>query len=585
MVLVVSVAAGATHAFGTGAALAANQADWEDQILKVPFPSKGCFTAEAPKLEWRGVACATPPNVPYPPSPQLPQGLPVPQTVGDLAGDYAADVTGLMTEAIGSFAGVTGVTSETGRRYGAVGEVPNTYSLQLNTKPFTTPLCAGRPLCRGWQQFIYTTTFEQIFIQYWLLNYGGACPAGWGPSGSHCWMNGPMATRVPAQPITNLANLSLRGVANSTTDTVIMRTGPGAPYMAANLDNILSLAAAWSGVEFAIVGDCCRFQANFNPGSTIVVRTDVRNGTMNAPTCVRTSYTGETNNLNLDGAPAIIPGMYPRIESTQSNSPGVMESCASASGTGEPHEMTFSGLSYDFQATGDFILAQAGDFTVEGRQISGAPWWPANTAIHSAIAAKMGKTRVAMCSAPARLVVDGKPTELKEGEPARLPSGVTITRTGDGYLVSDSAGNSVRTIIYDHHIDLFVGLGTWPADVHGLLANANGNMNELETRDGTILPIPVSFETLYYRYGDSWRVDPGESLLSDCGEEIEHANPTSPFTVDDLDPQLRKWAADVCAQYGVNELLLDACTLDVSGLGEKAAQVYVGMPAPLAVNR
>ena len=362
-------------------------------------------------------------------------------------------------------------------------------------------------------------------------------------------------------------------------------TTPGGTLNAANQDSILNLAAAWQAVEFILVGDCCNSQANFNAGSTVVVRTTVHNGTTNAPTCLLTGYTGETNNLTLVGATALATGPSPAIQTNQSNIAGTAASCSSAAGVGDPHLQTFSGLLYDFQATGDFILAEATDFAVQARHVSGAPTWP-NVAVNAAVATRMGDSRVAICAGEAPLVVDGTPASLDDGKVLSLPSGVDILRFGNVYLVVDQSGNSMRAVVNSTWIDVSVGLGMWPTDVHGLLANRDGNLEQVEGRDGTVLNVPLSFEALYGKYAESWRVRPDESLLTVCGEEKEHGVPSAPFFAKDLDPAVAERTRRACLQAGVKEgPLLDACTLDVAVLGKEAATVYVGAAPPNAVGQ
>jgi hypothetical protein len=189
-------------------------------------------------------------------------------------------------------------------------------------------------------------------------------------------------------------------------------------------------------------------------------------------------------------------------------------------------------------------------------------------------------------SASARLVVDGNSTDLADGQTLSLPSGVDILRTGNVYVVTDQSGNSIRAVANPTWIDVSVGLGTSPTTVRGLLANPNGNVNELATSDGTVLTSPVSFEDLYHRYGESWRVGPADSLLADCGGgTVEQGTPSKPFYASDLDPEIQQRARAICTQADVTQpALLDACTLDVAVLGtDQAATVYAGAPSPTAV--
>jgi hypothetical protein len=496
-----------------------------------------------------------------------------------------------MSAAEGSYDSVTGVTSESGQEGEAGPIVPNTYSLQLNTNRFPTPACnpSPNPGCMGWQQFVYSSSQESLFIQYWLIEYNTTCPAGWisysfsSSTDIYCYRNGAGAAAVARQPITNLANLRLGGSANTSgNDTVTMFIG-STTATAANLGNILDLGAGWRSAEFIIVGDCCGSEATFNAGSTLVVRTTVHNGTTNAPTCRLEGFTGETNNLNLVDTEIVGPGPSPAIVSRQSNAPGAAASCQAAEGLGDTHLRTFDGLLYDFQAAGDFVLAETdSNFVVQVRQESGAPRWP-NASVNTAAGTRMGKTRVSVCL-PGRLEVDGEPTEVEEGSPLVLPGGVDISRTGSVYLVRGPHGDSMRAQVNDGWIDVTVGLGRWPSKVRGLLANANGRVNQLETRDGEVLTEPLSFKDLYYRYGDSWRVKRVDSLL--CGKKVEPGNPSRPFGAEDLEPGVAERARAICAEAGVEKgALLDACTLDVAVIGDPAAaEAFVGAPAPVAVG-
>jgi hypothetical protein len=145
----------------------------------------------------------------------------------------------------------------------------------------------------------------------------------------------------------------------------------------------------------------------------------------------------------------------------------------------------------------------------------------------------------------------------------------------------------VRAVVNPTWIDVTVGLGHWPAKVSGLLANADGNVNKIAARDGTVLTNPFSFEDLYHRYGDSWRVASGDSLLSTCGQRnVESGNPRRPFYAKDLDRNLYDRTRAICTAAGVKgETLLDACTLDVVVIGNNAAvQVFVNAPKPTAVG-
>jgi len=570
-----------------------------------------------------------------PPLPQVPArgGGPPAEVVGNGTDWTAKPLTGLISAAVGSFDDATGVTSETDSATGN----PDTFSLQINSNshfdpesnpgsPFSISPCSGAvnpSVCNGWQQFIYYNSsnagnpYGAAYIEYWLYNYGPTCPpGGWGHTSlagpNDCYLN-THNVGVPFQQVTNknLKQLRLEGRANEGgMDKIIVSTG-GNMYMHAEDASVLYLANSWQAAEFNIFGDCCFHQANFNSGATLVVRTSLNDGAKIAPTCTKQGFTGEKNNLNLVGTPAVVSaGALPAIVFTESNAAGgTPASCASSNG--DTHLMTFDGLFYDFQASGDFLLVQADrsdvdpddfdrddfrasgdfprthvdrDFVVQARQASGAPIWP-NASVNKAVATRMGRTRVAVCLAPTRLVINGNHDQLYDGESLPLPGGINVSRSGNVYIIKRVGGDIVRAEVNNGWINVSVDYAP-QAKVRGLLGNANGNTaDDIATRYGTVLAQPVSFADLYHGYGESWRVPSYESLLSVCGgRNVERSIPQKPFYANDLTPDQYQRARGVCTAAGVeDDSLLDACTLDVTVLGdETAARVFAVAPTPIA---
>lgn len=252
---------------------------------------------------------------------------------------------------------------------------------------------------------------------------------------------------------------------------------------------------------------------------------------------------------------------------------------------GDPHLYTFGGLFYDFQATGDFVLANVDpDFVVQARQVSGAPDWP-DASVNAAVATRMGTTEVALCREPTRLYVDGAETPLGDGGNISAPGGVDVSRSGDVYVITSPSGDTVRAEVRPAAIDAYVALGVSAGTVTGLLANADHDVNKIAASDGTVFTQPFSFDDLYQHFGESWRVPSNESLLSVCGAQTEDGNPGQPFFAEDLDPTTYQSARAVCLAAGVEgEAFLDACTLDVAFFGDDtAADVFVGLRQPVAV--
>ena len=360
--------------------------NWRQAILKTPQPSNGCFTAKYPEERWREVTCKTPSDKLY-----------LPKTLVEQVGngpDFTATVTGHLSQAEGSFDPGMIVSSEC--------DVPcpkgvcpanptctsapaNTYSLQLNTKPFKTSTCSSSPGginggCLGWQQFVYSSSGGGV-IQYWLETYGPAgtrCPApkgancqpgkvstdGWCPFSFnatgpvYCVVNAKTAAQAPAEPITSLSELKLKGAVagvSAPNDFIAVTTSGGALDTASGNNYFPDLGSQWQEAEFNVFGDGNGDQAVFNAGATIVVRIQVDSATTSAPGCGEQSFTGESNNLTLVGTPAVVPTTpLPSIVFTESNAPGgTPPTCATSGGGLDCIEVVSSGHKDCTDAGGD----------------------------------------------------------------------------------------------------------------------------------------------------------------------------------------------------------------------------------------
>ena len=580
--------------------------DWNHSMLLKPAPAKGCFTSAYPNTEWKKVACG-----PKRTMPMLPRNGPRPNIVGNNNDISAQAPSGHISAAIGHFENLSNVTSESGPVNNAGSSNANTYTLQINPNHFNvgggTGVCAGspNPSCGSWEQFVYENNGSgSAYIQYWLLAYGATCPTGqnWNQISLYgtiyCWKNnstGPAT--VPAQAITNMANWTMSGQVSASGDSVTMSTGTNA--YTANGDNSVDAKDNWTITEFNIFGDGGGGQATFNNGASANTRTEIIYGGRSAPTCAAQGFTAETNSLSFGPTTPAATTPGPAVIFQESTAGGQTASCAQAATIGDTHVHTVQSLLYDFQASGDFTIAQvAPNFTVQARQVSGAPTWP-NAAVNHAVAAQFGKTKVAICMAPPgrdqtpSVHVNGVLTAVADGSLLALPEGAGISRQGNVYTLTSLGGDSVTATVNTpanatHWINVAVGLGAWPAAVRGVIANANGNVNQIESRDHVVLTNPFGLEDLYRKFGDSWRVAGEDSMLTACNtdkEPVQIGIPSATFYANDLDAAVRGKAGAACTTAGVAAgPLFDACTLDVAVIGDdSAAKVYVGAIPPAAV--
>lgn len=364
-----------------------SQATWQHAIKQVKAQGKGCFTASYPVVQWRKTQCTTTPAHPFGPAhPAAPTqpAAPHPQYVGGDF-DFAAKVTGNpMSTATGSFDYISPDSSESGQQFGSGPQLPNTYSLQLNTNTFATSDCSVSPPgsgCQGWEQFIYSTADDSIFVEWWLQNYDKTCPAGWATWGTSCFLDSDH-TRLPfsTPSVPDLSTVSMTGTASASNGDSVTLTDGNRAATSVGVD-ALHLAPAWTTVEWAIVGDGSSngggtSEANFTSGSNLILKTTVNNGTANmTPTCVATSYTAETNNLHLAPGPGL--GVNALQASEKYDPPTVGQTCADAYPIQTPaYDMYHAALSANGTLNGPNPMGGNGGastFIANGDDIAGMP--------------------------------------------------------------------------------------------------------------------------------------------------------------------------------------------------------------------
>ena len=335
---VAGISAGAASAATHPAAK--TRAQWQAAIARVQEPGTGCYRASYPTLGWHATRCVKAPRIPLAPRPlPRPAHHAGPALVGN-GTDYSAQVTGLISQATGTFQDVTSGITEQGYVGGAGSLTSNAYSLQLNSQFFAgSPACGGSSNpsgCEAWQQFVYTyenSTTGYVFMQYWLINYDATCPSGWYTYSSDCYTNSD-AAEVSPLAASQLATVQLSGsAASGENDGVSLSEGSGTATSVTNADSTVDLAAHWTTTEWGAYGDGGGSEAYFGTGTTLQAQTALTSSSSAAPSCIAEGFTGETNNLSLTSTPTLSTSWPPTMASRQTNGTTGTANCSTASGT------------------------------------------------------------------------------------------------------------------------------------------------------------------------------------------------------------------------------------------------------------
>lgn len=310
---------------------------WQAQLAQLPALPAGCYHASYPSVQWRATRCVAAPEIPLAPAFAAPNGRGAPDKVGD-GHDYSAVVSGLISKATGSFTHVSSKITEKGQVGGAGSKRANTFTLQLNSEFFTSPECAKAAdpsKCLGWQQFVYESDTDTVFMQYWLITYNATCPSGWFSYSGDCYTNSPAST-VTGGPLTakELAKVELSGSATAGgEDEVSLSIGSGQASLASAKDSKVDLSAQWNTTEFGVYGDGGGSEAYFGTGTSLEAVTTLTATGSSAPTCKVEGFTGETNNLKLTSTPVLGSTTGPTMASKQTDGKAATASCAAAAGS------------------------------------------------------------------------------------------------------------------------------------------------------------------------------------------------------------------------------------------------------------
>jgi plastocyanin len=238
---------------------------------------------------------------------------------------------------------------------------------------------------------------------------------------------------------------------------------------------------------------------------------------------------------------------------------------ANGDGTGDPHLTTFDGVSYDFQAAGEFVLARepSGSLAVQGRLV---PVSNRAVSVIEAVATTLDGRNVTIDAADSTpLTVSGVDQPLADGDNVTVGNG-TVFRRGDTFVVIypgeddrlSDGDERLRVDVRGDRVDVRVVLDDQRTKaVEGLLGSPNGNRtDDIAYANGTALDRPLSLGELYGPYRADYRVTSDTSLFDyDAGESTAGFflpdYPGEIVTVESLDEDERRAAAEQAREAGL----------------------------------
>ncbi len=242
---------------------------------------------------------------------------------------------------------------------------------------------------------------------------------------------------------------------------------------------------------------------------------------------------------------------------------------------GDVHIVTYNGLKYDFQDVGEFTLAKsriAGDsFDIQLRL---QPWYSnATVSVITQVAVSLGTDRVTFdATRPDTIDIDGVASTLGVTNPTIKLNGGTLSYiSGNVFQVNWTTGEEATITDMGKYLNVSDGIPlSLPNSVGGLQGEDAGQANDFQLPDGTVLPQPLSYDTLNQVFADGWRVSQAGSLF-----DYPTGEGTANFTDRNFPADIVPLSSLPAAMVTSAAVLVAAAGITDPGIAQSAEQDYL----------
>src|SRR5262249_49710147 len=142
---------------------------------------------------------------------------------------------------------------------------------------------------------------------------------------------------------------------------------------------------------------------------------------------------------------------------------------------------------------------------------------------------------------------DGSASAISQANPTLTFGGGTVTEISpDMFKVDWNTGETMTLTHFagpNGYINILYGIpgNAGPGAYGGLRGEDEGQKNDFQLADGTVLPQPMNAALLYGAYANSWKVSTAISLFDGAGPAA--GPPADPLTLANLPPSVVSLAA------------------------------------------